>query len=197
MKNALETTERSSISFLDKSLIVLSFIPVVFSILRLKIVQSIGYVVFLLGGIFPELHEKIVSQQIPQNVKTLLRVHIIAHSLFGQFLGFYDLIPFLDKGLHFMGSLLGVILFYFIVSTDSKFWEGETRKKRAVFLSFLLANFAGIIWEIAEFISDKLFKLGAQKGLEDTMFDLIFNLLGAYLGGRLLIKTQRGLIHGK
>ncbi len=187
MKGTFETAERSSMSLLDKSLIAISFIPVVFSVLRMKIVQSVGYLVFFFGSIPEFYYEKTVNQQIPQNLKTLFRIHILLHSFFGQFLGFYDSVPFFDKGLHFVGSALGSIFFYFIVATNSKFWKAELDKKRAVFISFLLTNFAGIIWEIAEFIADEFFSLNAQRGLQDTMLDLIFNILGAYAGSRFLV----------
>lgn len=64
----------------------------------------------------------------------------------------------------------------------------------AQFVSFLLANFVGVLWEISEFVADKLFRLNAQRGLDDTMFDLIFNIFGSYFAIRFaekLFKERR------
>ena len=37
----------------------------------------------------------------------------------------------------------------------------------------------GSFWEIGEFTMDKLFETNNQKSLDDTMFDLVFDFLGA------------------
>ena len=39
----------------------------------------------------------------------------------------------------------------------------------------------GSFWEIFEFFFDQLLSRGSQSGLDDTMYDMIFNFFGASL----------------
>ena len=42
------------------------------------------------------------------------------------------------------------------------------------------ATTAAVIWELAEFLADRLFDVGALKSLNDTLSDMLFGMLGAY-----------------
>ncbi len=195
VKNNADTLKNSFRSPLDTCLVLALIIPVIFSAVQVKIVKVIGYLVFVFGGISPELYEKLTDQRVPQYLKSLLRSQVVLHSIFGQYLGLYNTLPFWDKLLHFLGSFSVAIFFCYVLSSDSKFWKAELSEKRAIFEAFLLANFAGILWEIAEFTADGFFRVNAQRGLKDTMFDLIFNLIGAYVGSRFLFRTN--VIHSE
>lgn len=183
-----ETLKNLSFSPVDICFIILLTIPVFFSILQAKLVKFIGYLIFVFGSISPEMYEKTTKQLIPHYVKSLMRGQIVLHSIFGQYLGFYNTIVFWDKLLHFLGCFVVTVFFYYVLSRNSKFWKAEQNIRRATFEAFLLANFAGIVWEIAEFVADMFFKVNAQRGLEDTMFDLIFNLFGAFVASRVSFK---------
>jgi uncharacterized membrane protein YjdF len=50
-------------------------------------------------------------------------------------------------------------------------------------LALMTAMFIGSMYEIFEFISDKIFHMNAQLGLEDTMYDMIANFFGGLLAG--------------
>ncbi|MFN4190161.1 MAG: hypothetical protein ACK4E2_04125 [Pseudothermotoga sp.] len=173
---------------LDIFFIVFLTIPVFFSVLQAKLIKSMGYFTFIFGSISPEIYERTARQTIPSFVKSLMRGHITLHSILGQYLELYNNTPFYDKSLHFLGSFILTIFFYYALSRDSKFWRAEQNAHRVIFEAFLLANFAGILWEITEFVADRSFRINAQRGLEDTMLDLIFNLFGAYVASRVFFK---------
>lgn len=188
MKNNSHAIPEVSYTPVDVFIALILTVPAIFSILHARIVKTIGYLIFAFGSISPEIYEKITFQEIPHSVKLLLKIQLVLHSIFGQFFDFYDLVWW-DKLLHFLGSASIAFFFYHALSVDSKFWKAE---KRSIFNAFLLANFAGVLWEIAEFIADELFHLNAQPSLHDTMLDLIFNLTGAYFASKLLLKSKTG-----
>ncbi|WP_165275189.1 hypothetical protein [Thermotoga sp. Ku-13t] len=166
---------------------ILLLVPFVASLLFGRLVQSIGYFIYVFTDRFIDIYERIVRQELSNGLRKLLKLHLVLHSFFGHFLKFYNLVPLWDKALHFFGSFIIACTFCFVLSRDSKYW-GALSERLSRFVSFLLANFAGVLWEISEFIADKLFKLNAQRGLDDTMFDLIFNIFGSYFAIRLVEK---------
>ncbi|MFN3284013.1 MAG: hypothetical protein ACK40Q_07255 [Pseudothermotoga sp.] len=88
------------------------------------------------------MYEKTARQTIPSFVKSLMRAIIVLHSILGQDLELYNNTPFYDKSLHFLGSFILTIFFYYALSRDSKFWKAEQNVRRVIFETFLLANFA-------------------------------------------------------
>jgi len=175
---------------LNKVLVALLGIPVVFSIIQAKIVETIGYFIFWLGGFSSYVYEKITHQEIPERTKLMLSSSVFLHSLMGQFLNFYEKIFFWDKILHFYGSFVITYFFYQILTKKSRFWD---EVPGAVLMSFLLGVFSGVLWEIAEFTTDKILPgYNTQKGLDDTMLDLIFDLLGCYTMAKIVYRKRTG-----
>lgn len=166
---------------------ILLMLPLVTSLLLGRLVQSFGYFLYVLADRFIDIYSHIVQQDLSNALKNLLRIHLVLHSFFGHFLKFYDSVPLWDKALHFFGSFTIAFFFYHVLLNDSKFWRSLSERMSQI-VAFLLANFAGVLWEIAEFIADKVFCLNAQRGLDDTMFDLIFNVFGSYFSVRIARK---------
>ncbi|MBC7117305.1 MAG: hypothetical protein H5T93_09800 [Pseudothermotoga sp.] len=175
---------------LESVFFIFLIVPFATSLLLGRLVQSFGYFLSLLADRFIDVYSHIVQQDLPNALKNLLRLHLVLHSFFGHFLRFYDSVPFWDKALHFFGPFTIALFFYSVLSRDSKFWR-SLGDRMAKFVSFLLANFAGVLWEIAEFIADKLFSVNAQRGLDDTMFDLIFNAFGSYFSVLVMKKFSK------
>lgn len=172
---------------------ILLLVPFVASLLFGRLVQSIGFFIYVFADRFIDIYERIVQQELSDGLRKLLKFHLVLHSFFGHFLKFYDLVPLWDKALHFFGSFIIASTFCFVLSQDSKYWSAFSGRL-SCFASFLLANFAGVLWEVSEFAADKLFRLNAQRGLDDTMFDLIFNIFGSYFAIRFaekLFKERR------
>ncbi len=187
------TSVAKSVKLLTVEMLTFSLlsVPVFFSILKSKIVEFVGYAIFLLGGFSPHLYEKIVRQKLDVKVKFGLSSTVVLHSFFGQFLDFYEYFPGWDKLLHFYGSFVITIFFFETLRQSSKFWNAKNIPD-ALFMAFLLGAFAGLVWEIAEYVTDKIFPyIGAQRGLDDTMMDFVFNVLGCYSAAQAIKYSLR------
>jgi len=190
MKILEEREKNKGEEILNGVLISLLGIPFLFSIIQDKIIESIGYFIFWLGGVSPYIYERIALQGVPEKIKIMLSSSILLHSLLGQFLKFYDKVPLWDKCLHFYGSFVITCFFYHILTRKSKFWD---RVPHAILISFLLGCFSGVLWEIAEFITDKAIPgYHTQRGPDDTMWDLIFDILGCYVMAKIFYKKKTG-----
>ncbi|MST04440.1 MAG: hypothetical protein EXS49_02665 [Candidatus Pacebacteria bacterium] len=112
-------------------------------------------------------------------------LHILA-SIFG----WYDSIKYFDSFHHFLGGawvfLVGAYYWFkFGMEINNKL------NKKIIFLIFgvSLTCLFGIFWEFFEFGLDQysLIKYGVlggnQAGLQDTMSDLLFDILGAIMAG--------------
>ncbi|PLV57026.1 hypothetical protein AS006_03565 [Thermotoga sp. SG1] len=186
----IDTVEKTGERVLNKILILSLGIPVVFSLIRAKIVETVGYFIFWLGGFSPYVYEKVVHQEVPEKTKLMLSSSIFLHSVLGQFMNFYGKIPFWDKCLHFYGSFVVTYFFYQILTRKSRYWD---EVPGAILMAFLLSTLSGLLWEIAEFVTDKVVPgYNTQKGLDDTMLDLIFDLLGSYVMAKILYKKKTG-----
>ena len=176
--------------FVDFVVAFVLLIPVLHTLWKVEIVKTIGYSIFAVGSVAPDIYERIVKQILPTSLKLSMRFSVVLHSIFGQFLDFYEKFPFWDELLHFYGSMVITFFFFCTISRKSKFWD--VQDKGRILLSFLLGVFSGVLWEIAEFITDKLFAYTTQHSLDDTMCDLIVDCLGAYLVAKILYKKTQG-----
>lgn len=117
-------------------------------------------------------------------IKTTLResawapLGVIILYIFGLAVHLYDLFPVMDIPSHFMGGM-AITYFYRAAIRNSREPLGETPYPIQVLFAFALTGTTTILWEFYEFITD--FFLGTHKirGLEDTLTDLFFGLLGA------------------
>lgn len=121
----------------------------------------------------------------------------------GEAIGVYRITVFYDSFIHFMGGFILALSGYYIFRRLSK------DNNKTVFVLFVLGFQAlfGTIWEIFEFLLDYLIGsntqsyfddltqtlLIGQKALADTMYDFIFNTLGAILFIVILPKIQKWL----
>ena len=134
--------------------------------------------------------------KIPYETLAVLFVYL---SLFlGEVLDFYNRFWWWDVILHttsaFLLGITGFLLVY-VLNEDEKVNLDLSPFFIALF-AFMFAMGFGAIWEIFEFAMDELFGLNMQKsGLQDTMWDLIVDAIGAIsisiLGYRYLLTTDR------
>ncbi|MBU1102348.1 hypothetical protein KJ853_01675 [Patescibacteria group bacterium] len=107
-----------------------------------------------------------------------------AANAFGD-LGLYKLYQYgfeFDKALHFLISLLAVIILPFVLGERWKI-----RPAYAVLISFFTVVVFGVGWEVYEYLADLLLKthISGVYGLDisaDTKADLLFDFLGSATG---------------
>ncbi|MBT5483988.1 MAG: hypothetical protein HOK55_04615, partial [Gammaproteobacteria bacterium] len=88
----------------------------------------------------------------------------------------WDLV--LHSGSAFIMGVLGFLLVY--VLNEKKEIELNLNRNFVALFAFMLAVGIGALWEVFEFTVDQLFGLNMQKsGLQDTMWDLIVDVIGA------------------
>ena len=104
---------------------------------------------------------------------------IAAHVILGMQLGLYESSISYDKAMHAIGlfAITGLI-----IAAVSKYCDREQLVLPLSFLSILVLGIsvsAGTLWEIFEFAIDLTGLFQAQRGLYDTMLDLLANTAGA------------------
>ena len=103
-----------------------------------------------------------------------------AHVVASRFVNAYETFPSLDIPMHLAG---GVAIAYFLShSLDTlenyRILQPSHGRLRLI-LVFALSCTAAVTWEFAEYVSDRVFDTGAQKGLEDTLLDMFLGMIGA------------------
>ncbi len=137
--------------------------------------------IFILTFI-PTIFEKRFKIDIPLEIEIIIIIFIYASLFLGEIKSFYTTYLWWDILLHISSGIVlgffGFLILYVLYSQDkvhgSPIWI-------AVF-SFCFAVAIGAIWEIFEFAVDNIFGFNMQKnGLNDTMWDLIVDSLGALI----------------
>jgi hypothetical protein len=81
--------------------------------------------------------------------------------------------------MHLLGGI--AIAYFFDISIEYWVRLGTVHigsRQAALIMVFGLVATSTVVWEIAEFLADTLFHVGAQKGLGDTMKDQFMGLVG-------------------
>lgn len=146
---------------------------------------SLGFVVvatFALS-LLPVSFASRFGLRIPARFFAAITIFIFATIFLGEAFDFYDRYWWWDIVLH-GGSAMGFgllgFLFMFMLFEGDKY---AAPPWAISFFAFCFAMMIGSVWEIFEFAMDQNFGLNMQKsGLDDTMWDLIVNTIGAMLG---------------
>ena len=106
----------------------------------------------------------------------------------------YSYWPDLDVPMHYAGALM---LTFAIDRSVARAYEFHVLKpiggwQRALAVFALVCMFS-MFWEIGEYVSDRCFGTHAQGGLDDTMSDMIIDVVGSlsFLAVRSLVRRRR------
>ena len=104
----------------------------------------------------------------------------------------YTRVPSLDIPTHFLGGI-AVTYFFWCAATNAQSAAGHLPNMRPAVLAFGCTASTTILWEILEFLFDRLLGTQLQHGLGDTVSDILFGLAGgiAYLVLRRWAKPSR------
>lgn len=115
-------------------------------------------------------------------------LHVVLSRVFGAYIRF----PPLDIPMHFFGGL--AIAFFFGRSYRAAERLGLLGQP-ARWLYFVMvpawATTATVLWEFAEFLSDRYLGTRAQLGLEDTLGDMLLGCLGSLVFLALVAMASR------
>ena len=146
---------------------------------------SLGFVALatLIASMVPMLVARRFNVHVPIPFLSAIVLFIFASLFLGEAFGFYERYWWWDVALHGASAVgFGMVGFVFIFYL----FEGDRYAAPAwaiAFVSFCLAMAIGAGWEIFEFAMDQIFGTNMQKsGLLDTMYDLIVDGIGGFIG---------------
>ena len=162
---------------------------------------------FITGVIFLTLLPLILGRRwniyVPPEFEITIIIFVFASMMLGELGDFYERFWWWDAALHTAsGVIIGIFGFLFVyfmnqVNTKTLSMSSEFVALFALFFAIAL----GGLWEIFEFAMDSWFGMNMQKsGLDDTMWDLIMDTLGATFAsvlGYLYIKQGRDSFIGR
>lgn len=125
---------------------------------------------------------------IPVELELIMLWWLVADMSLGRLANLYEASLWFDKTLHFVNpALLGWFAFTALYTLHAMGRLGIS-PITMLFGNTLLTLGMGALWEIAEYLADLVFGMGAQGSplmapLDDTMADLMLDGLGGALGG--------------
>jgi hypothetical protein len=165
----------------------------VVAFLRVEYVWFIGISFALFLTLVPTILERDFMIKLPLIFDIAITVSIFLHVI-GGYEDFYDYVPFYDHFTHFVSaatiSLIGVTLLY-----DLAFYVRIVKLPPLGFGIFtvLFAMSMGVVWEFLEWGFDLMVGTTLQRGLYDTMLDLLFDTVaGIVIGIVSALKLSRG-----
>ncbi len=161
--------------------------------LRVEYVWFIGISFALFLTLVPTILERDFKMKLPLIFDIAITVSVFLHVI-GGYQDFYDYVPFYDHFTHFVSaatvSLIGVTLLY-----DLAFHVRIVKLPPLGFGIFtvLFAMSMGMVWEFLEWGFDLMVGTTLQRGLYDTMLDLLFDTVaGIVIGTVSALKLSRG-----
>lgn len=102
------------------------------------------------------------------------------HMVMSEVLGAYLAYPHLDVPMHVAGGVaITYFLAYVVAAAASLDLLGRPNRSALLWLVFTASCTATILWEFAEFLSDRYLGTSAQVDLEDTLLDMLLGILGS------------------
>lgn len=121
-------------------------------------------------------------------------VVLVAHGVLSLGFDAYTRFPALDIPVHVAGGIAIALALDGCVAwcEQRSLLQVSVPLLRLVLLLSLVTSVA-TAWELVEFTSDSLFDTGAQKGLADTLSDIVFGVLGgsSFAGFSTFLRSRR------
>ena len=107
-------------------------------------------------------------------------ISVFVFYLIGFFAGWFDAFPPLDIPTHFMGGV-AITYFYRVAIRSSQKFLGDIPFVIQVVFAITAVGTTTVLWEFAEYLSDYFLRTQHVFGLNDTIKDMFFGLLGALI----------------
>ena len=175
------------------------FLASVLFFLNRDVANGVGSIFAFVISLLPLWVEERFRFRLPWEVELFIVVVLVAHMIVGEGFRLYDSFPYYDKILHFSNSI-GIAIFVFIAGYALFFAaRPNVNMNFAALFVFFTALGIGALWEVIEYLGDKIFGFQSQGSpvddpLTDTMKDLIYDMLGGALGAlsaAIFIKRER------
>lgn len=137
---------------------------------------GVGVVSLLLSAVPPLV---IRSPSLRILISVVTAQLLAAHVIFGMWFRLYELSALYDKVMHVVGSGAIAVIVYAALGAYCTGRSLTLPTVLRVALVFSVTLSLGVFWEVFEFGVDRTGLFYAQRGLTDTMIDLIADALGA------------------
>ena len=111
--------------------------------------------------------------------------------------GLYEISSVYDKLVHVLGSsaITGLLILVVLQYANHQQFRLPLPLLLVSILGFVVS--LGTLWEVFEFTIDSTGLFRSQRGLEDTMFDLIVDAIGALAALSVFIGLDRRKVHSR
>lgn len=123
------------------------------------------------------LADLIFGINVPKMILVLVMTSIFIQTFFGYYKNRFMESKKFDRYLHAFGSFSFALFFYSLI--DKILLPEVTPKVYAAIFVLVLGMAIGAVFEIIEFVLDKIKHTKMQKNLKDTDLDMIFNMIGS------------------
>ncbi len=138
-----------------------------------------GGIIVLLLTLVPMIMERQIHISIPWWLTFLIVLSLYIH-IGGEYFDWYtSFYPYYDKIAHLISGTTVALIGFTLVLLLDQYTENNFNRPVIIFLIVMLTVAVGGLWEIFEFAVDTTLGVKMQHGLDDTMLDMIFVLLGA------------------
>lgn len=139
---------------------------------------AVATVSAIILSLVPSTLQRNYRMNLPFELDLLVTLSLFLHTFLGEGFDFYQKIWVWDIVLHAYGTAVVGLLGFITVYTLH--YTGKLRLTIPLigFFSFIFAMGVGGLWEIGEFAIDKTFNRHTQDGLDDTMYDMIADMIG-------------------
>ena len=158
----------------------LILIPATISFVRGDVLWGIASLFSLFLTFVPSLLKKEFRIALPIEIELLMFVALLLH-LYGGALELYINYDW-DSLTHLLSAAFVAIVGFVIVTIINEYAESIELSRAMVVLFVVLFTLAvGVVWEIGEFLSDRILGTVTQYSYDDTISDLIYDLVGAVI----------------
>jgi len=163
--------------------------------------QVFGGVLALGLTLVPAIVTRRGNITLPWEINLLVALSLYLH-VAGGVRGFYDLYyPYYDKVAHLISGITVSVLAFVAVLLLDRFSRLNLSRWMIVGFIIIFAMAMEGFWEIYEWLFDTFLGTNLQHGLDDTMLDMIFVLIGAVIvaltGNRYLSEFSKEELTGK
>jgi VanZ family protein len=143
---------------------------------------------------WPDIIKKLTRYEVSDNLLAMYYGFVFLGLLLGTNLDFYNIFTYYDFFLHFLSGIILGILGFAILDNAQRHKAEKIGVGVTATFAFAFSMASGKVWEVYEFVIDIILGVNTQRwadaygvpfvgqsALANTMWDVIFNMLGAIL----------------
>lgn len=159
--------------------VLICIIYAVYYFMKSDIFMAMSSLVVIILPLLIYVIDRLTKWKIPNFIKTAYLLFLFESAILGAIGNFYGTVPLYDKWIHFTSGI--IISWFFAIGFD--LYRKHNKPNMGIFILFLTSFNTAIaaFWEISEFLFDIIFGKQVQRGLSDTINDMIVAVIGGII----------------